>query len=69
MTSLLHKYPVCGFEKERIRAVKVARRSFILEKTPVPAAAAAALPQSLLLPVVHPAKLKLFSLTAAFSLM
>lgn len=68
MTSLLHKYPVCGFEKERIRAVKVARRSFILEKTPVPAAAAA-LPQSLLLPVVHPAKLKLFSLTAAFSLM
>ena len=63
----LHKYPVCGFEKERIRAVKVARRSFILEKTPVPAAAA--LPQSLLLPLVHPAKLKLFSLTAAFSLM
>lgn len=34
LTSLLHKYPVCGFEKERIRAVKVARRSFILEKTP-----------------------------------
>ena len=55
MTSLLHKYPVCGFEKERIRAVKVARRSFILEKTP-PALPPSLLILLLLLLVVHQPK-------------